>query len=133
MAAVGGQNPCRNLAWTNAKIKFVGSGSETAKHHLNPSPKRPKVKVKKTASRHLWNPLQRASQKKVKKTASPQCGDEVQRFRRRRMRNGQTPAKSKLGQAKKTSKKLLHVTFRTSYKEKRYLYLWNLYRNTIRR
>ena len=37
MAAVGGQKPWRNQAWTKAKMKLVGNGSETAKHHLNPS------------------------------------------------------------------------------------------------
>ena len=32
MAAVGGQKPWRNQAWTKAKMKLVGNGSETAKH-----------------------------------------------------------------------------------------------------
>ena len=33
----------RNLAWRKTKMDFVGSGCEKAKHHLNPSPKRPKT------------------------------------------------------------------------------------------
>ena len=44
MAAVGGQKPYRNLAWTKTKLDLVGSGCEKAKHHLNPSPKRPKTR-----------------------------------------------------------------------------------------
>ena len=36
-APVRRQKTWRNLAWTNAKRQPFGNGSETAKHHLNPS------------------------------------------------------------------------------------------------
>ena len=43
MTAEAGPQPSRNLAWTETKMDLVGSGCEKAKHHLNPSPKRPKA------------------------------------------------------------------------------------------
>ena len=39
-----GLQPSHNLAWTKTKMDLVGSGCEKAKHHLNPSPKRPKTR-----------------------------------------------------------------------------------------
>ena len=42
MTAEVGLQPSHNLAWTKTKMSFVGSGCEKDKHHLNPSPKRPK-------------------------------------------------------------------------------------------
>ena len=44
MTAEVGLQPSHNLAWTKTKMGFVGSGCEKAKHHLNPSPKRPKTR-----------------------------------------------------------------------------------------
>ena len=41
MTAEAGLQPSRNLAGTKTKMKLVDRRPETAKHHLNPSPKRP--------------------------------------------------------------------------------------------
>ena len=51
MAAVAGLQPSRNLAGTKTKMKLVGGRLETAKHHLNPSPKRAKNATKPQAQK----------------------------------------------------------------------------------
>ena len=46
----------RNLAWTNAKRQPLGNGSETAKHHLNPSSGAAENGHSRGVKWHLWNP-----------------------------------------------------------------------------
>ena len=85
------RNVClRNPLKTKAKMALVGSGCEKAKHHLNPSPKRPKT---------LRNRKQKTGETLP---TEPSKDKDKNGFRRQWMRKCQTPPKSE----PKTTKKL---------------------------
>ena len=74
----------RNLAWTIASMQLLGHGSETAKHHLNPS--------SGTANR---------AQATAKHYLNPSSGTAAETPPRARFRNGRTPARFELRHSKK--------------------------------
>ena len=59
------QQPSRNLAGTKTKMKLVGRRPETAKHHLNPSPKR--IKTLRNRKQKTLQTLPTEPKKKKKK------------------------------------------------------------------
>ena len=87
----------RNVAYgnplkTKIKMDFVGSGCEKAKHHLNPSPKRPKT-------------LRNRKQKTGETLPTEPSKDKGKNGSRRQwMRKSQTPPKSEPKTAKNATK-----------------------------
>ena len=72
MAAVAGLQPSRNLAGTKTKMKLVGGRLETAKHHLNPSPKRAKTLQNRRQKNFETLPTEPSKDKKMAAVAGLQ-------------------------------------------------------------
>ena len=104
-APVRRQKTWRNLAWTNAKRQPFGNGSETAKHHLNPSSGAAENSHSQGAEVAPLEPLKEKKRAPVRRqnVAQPSLDKRKTAASWQWIRNGQTPPKSELRRGKKRS------------------------------